>query len=72
MQKCKLAVIIKCISYLWEEKLELSCENAWRFFSSSSKLQREQHNAWTWGLHHSKAYLPDMFPGSLNGCVIAL
>ena len=39
------------------------------FFFSSSKLQREQHNAWTQGLHHSKAYLPEMFPGSLNGCV---
>ena len=38
------------------------------FFFSSSKLQHEQHNAWTWGLHHSKAYLPEMISGSLKGC----
>ena len=38
------------------------------FFFSSSKLQREQHNAWTRGLHHS-IYVPEMFPGSLKGCV---
>ena len=23
---------------------------------------------WTWSLHHSKAYLPEMIPGSLKGC----
>ena len=38
-------------------------------FFSSSKLQHEQHNAWTRGVHHSKDYLPEMFPGSLKGCV---
>ena len=40
--------------------------------SSSSFLHRSysaNNTARTWGLHHSKAYIPEMFPGSLNGFV---
>ena len=47
---------VKCV----EEKTK---EAAAREFNVDP---REQHNVWTWGLHHSKAYLPEMVPGSLK------
>ena len=62
------------LSFLHDDKnasnvLEIVFFFFFLFFFFSSKLQQEQHYAWTQGLHHSKAYLPEMFPGGLKGCV---